>query len=63
MDPPGGKIKFGFSKVIKKPNFVSQNGESAAKARKIELIEEIEGTAIKIFGFVDKLFCYHSICH
>ena len=52
MDPEGGKIKFGFSKIIKKPNIINQNGESANKAKKIEMIEEIEGSSIKIFGFV-----------
>lgn len=48
-----GKIKFGFSKVIKKPNLVNLNGENVPKEKKIELIEEIEGSSIKITGFVD----------
>lgn len=68
MDPPGSKIKFGFSRIIKKPNLVSQNGESAAKSSKIELIEAIEGSAIKITGYVNKIGGYRheankAICY
>lgn len=54
MDPEGGKVKFGFSKIIKKPNLIAHNGENAAKVKKVELIEEIEGSLIKISGFVSK---------
>lgn len=46
------KIKFGFSKSIKKPNLVNTNGEAVEKTNKIEMIEAIEGLSIKIFGFV-----------
>lgn len=46
------KIKFGFSKTIKKPNLVNQIGTTIVKSSKIELIEAIEGTSIKITGFV-----------
>lgn len=46
------KIKFGFSKTIKKPVLVNQIGPSVVKSSKIELIEAIEGTSIKISGFV-----------
>lgn len=54
MDLESGKVKFGFSKIIKKPNLVNQNGKSADKERKIEMIEAIEGSSIKIFGLVSK---------
>lgn len=46
------KVKFGFSKTIKKPNLVNHNAEAATKTSKIEIIESIEGSSIKIFGFV-----------
>lgn len=46
------KIKFGFSKTIKKPVLVNQIGASVVKPNKIELIEAIEGSSIKITGFV-----------
>lgn len=49
----GDKIKFGFSKVIKKPNLLPQNGSSTQEKSKIELINEIEGSSIKIAGFVE----------
>lgn len=48
----GDKIKFGFNKVIKKPNLLVQNGSKAQEKCKIELINEIEGSSIKIAGFV-----------
>ena len=51
MEQKGPKLTFGFKKVIAKPNLLPQNGASIANS-KIEMIESIEGSAIKISGFV-----------
>lgn len=51
----GDKIKFGFNKVIKKPNLLIQNGSKVQEKCKIELINEIEGSSIKIAGFVNMI--------
>lgn len=58
-----GKIKFGFSKVIKKANLVNLNGENEPKAVKIEMIEAIEGSSIKITGFVDNFLYFFIEIH
>lgn len=50
MEQQGSKIKFGFAKVIKKPSLVNQNGQSPIKVNKIEMIEAIEGSSLKILG-------------
>lgn len=42
-----GKLKFGFSKVIKKPNLLNANG---SKPSKVEMIESIEGSSINVIG-------------
>lgn len=48
----GGKVKFGFSKIILKPNLIKNDADSISKTAKIEKIESIEGKSIKIIGFV-----------
>lgn len=50
MEPPGAKLKFGFSKIIKKPNLLPQNGAAAVKETNIQMIDSIEGSAIKFSG-------------
>lgn len=54
MDAEGSKIKFGFSKIIKKPNLLNNNVGDSSKSSKIEIIESIEGHSMKILGFVVK---------
>ncbi|CRK94160.1 CLUMA_CG007679, isoform A, partial [Clunio marinus] len=44
------KISFGFSKVVKKPNLLKTNNENISKSNKVELIESIEGSSIKLHG-------------
>jgi G patch domain and KOW motifs-containing protein len=57
----GDKIKFGFNKIIKKPNLLPSDGSNLQEKSKIELINEIEGSSIKVAGFVNRNFRFSSL--
>ncbi|KAG5676164.1 hypothetical protein PVAND_006013 [Polypedilum vanderplanki] len=50
MSNQGAKLSFGFSKVIKKPNLLKSNSENTTETKKIQLIDSIEGTKLKVLG-------------
>lgn len=50
MENTTAKISFGFKKTTEKPNFLKSKAESAQETKKIELIESIEGSQLKIHG-------------
>lgn len=50
MDNKSAKLSFGFKKTIEKPNLLKNNTESLKSTTKIEMIDSIEGSAIKIIG-------------
>jgi G patch domain/KOW motif-containing protein len=50
MSSLGGKLSFGFSKVIKKPNLLKNNSENTPVTKNIQLIDSIEGTELKVQG-------------
>ncbi|CAG9797243.1 unnamed protein product [Chironomus riparius] len=50
MENTTAKISFGFKKTNEKPNFLKNKVESAQETKKIELIDSIEGTQLKIHG-------------
>ena len=50
MENTTAKISFGFKKTTDKLNFLKNKVEIAQETKKIELIESIEGTQLKIHG-------------
>ncbi|XP_070495222.1 G-patch domain and KOW motifs-containing protein [Chironomus tepperi] len=50
MENTTAKISFGFKKTTDKPNFLKNKIENVKEAKKIELIESIEGSQLKIHG-------------
>lgn len=46
------KVSFGFKKTSDKPNLLKNNSESIKEVKKIELIDSIEGTTLKVIGLV-----------
>lgn len=50
MENSGGKISFGFSKIVKKPNLIKNNPEIIQT--KVELIDSIEGSSVTFQGCV-----------
>jgi hypothetical protein len=50
MENSTGKISFGFSKVTKKSNIIKSSTASAESSKKIQLIESIEGSEVKVYG-------------
>lgn len=52
MENSGGKISFGFSKIVKKSTLIKTATEIAQSKPKVELIDSIEGSSVTFQGLV-----------